>query len=84
MSSQTTYLISGTTRGIGRGLVKSLLARPNTTVIAGVRDTQAKTALALNDLSKGNGSNLILVKIDASIETDPQDAISTLQKVNIL
>lgn len=44
----TTYLVSGTTRGIGRGLVSALLLRPNTLVFAGVRDPSAKGTLHLN------------------------------------
>lgn len=61
-----TFLMSGTTRGIGRGLVSSLLQHPNTTVIAGVRGTKAATATSLNFLPKAQGANLIIVKIDAS------------------
>ncbi|KAK8126935.1 uncharacterized protein PG998_002694 [Apiospora kogelbergensis] len=45
--NDTVYLVTGANRGIGLGLVKALLARPDTTVIATVRD--AATAAALRD-----------------------------------
>jgi hypothetical protein len=36
--TNTIYLITGASRGIGRGLAEIFLARPNTIVIAAVRD----------------------------------------------
>ena len=82
-SENTTYLISGTTRGIGKGLVQSLLQRPNTTIIAGVRDTTAPAALALHDLPKAQNSHLILVRLNSTSETDAEEAVKYIQKVCI-
>ncbi|GKT44831.1 norsolorinic acid ketoreductase nor1 [Colletotrichum spaethianum] len=80
MSPSLTYLITGANRGIGQGFVSLLLQRPSTTVIAGVRDPSNSSSKALADLPKGEGSKLIVVKIDSSVESDPASAIATLQK----
>ncbi|KAL1799871.1 hypothetical protein ACET3X_000213 [Alternaria dauci] len=78
MASSLTYLITGANRGIGKGFVSTLLQRPNTTVIAGVRDV-AKSTPALESLTKASGSKLIIVKIDSSEEADPKNAVDELQ-----
>ena len=65
--------------GIGQGLVAAYLSRPNTTVIAGVRDPSHPTAKALSDLPKGASSSLITVKIDSASPTDAAAAIESLQ-----
>ncbi|KAK4495494.1 hypothetical protein PRZ48_013826 [Zasmidium cellare] len=57
---QKTYLIAGATRGIGRGLVASLLQREGSVVIAGVRDPEAETARSLEGLTRGKGARLIV------------------------
>ncbi|KAH6884197.1 short-chain dehydrogenase [Thelonectria olida] len=80
MSSIHTVLITGATRGIGRGLTTAFLLRPSTTVIAAVRDTTKGPAKALSNLPTGNGSKLILVKIDSAVESDPATAVASLEK----
>lgn len=77
--TNTIYLITGASRGIGRGLVETFLARPNTTVIAAVRDPAAASSQSLQSLSKGDSSSLIVVKIDAKSPTDPAATVETLQ-----
>ncbi|GAM91529.1 hypothetical protein ANO11243_095810 [Dothideomycetidae sp. 11243] len=78
MSINKTYLVTGASRGIGLGLVTELLARPSTTVIAGVRDP-AKASSALEALPHGSGSRLIIVKLDSTKEIDAAAAIAELQ-----
>ncbi|PYH45083.1 SDR family oxidoreductase [Aspergillus saccharolyticus JOP 1030-1] len=78
--SSTIYLITGASRGIGHGLVKLLISRPNCTIIAAVRDPSADTAQALLTLAAGEGSRLIVVKIDAESDTDAHKAIQHLQE----
>ncbi|OQE43135.1 hypothetical protein PENCOP_c003G08279 [Penicillium coprophilum] len=73
------YLITGASRGIGRGLVEKLLARPNTTVVAAVRDPVGASSQSLESLSKNDSSRLIVVKIDSKSPTDPAAAVETLQ-----
>ncbi|KAL0942926.1 short-chain dehydrogenase [Colletotrichum truncatum] len=80
MASNKTYLITGANRGIGKGFTSLLLQRPSTTVIAGVRDLSNDSSQALTSLPKADGSKLILVKIDSSVESDPSTAVSQLQK----
>ena len=83
-AATTTYLVTGANRGIGLGLVTTYLARPNSTIVAAVRDPNHATSKALADLPKGAGSNLIVVKIDSLSETDADQAIAELQsKYNI-
>lgn len=83
MSSQTTYLITGANRGIGRGLVQLLLQKPSTTVIAAVRDPSHPTSKALTDLPKGAGSQLVVVKLDSEVETDAAAAVAKLAERGI-
>ncbi|EHK98435.1 NAD(P)-binding Rossmann-fold containing protein [Glarea lozoyensis ATCC 20868] len=79
MSSTTNYLVTGANRGLGKGLVSAYLARPNSIVIAAVRDVSSASAKALNDLPKGASSKLIIVKIDSLDEGSPATAIKSLQ-----
>ncbi|KAL4911660.1 hypothetical protein BDW62DRAFT_59947 [Aspergillus aurantiobrunneus] len=58
-------LVTGASRGIGKGLVGHYLARPDTTVIATVRDTTSVTAKELGSLQKGDGSRIIIVELIA-------------------
>ncbi|KAF5701145.1 short-chain dehydrogenase reductase SDR [Fusarium globosum] len=79
MTSPSTILITGGNRGIGHGLVKTLLARPSLTVIVGVRDPSHPTSKALQDLPVGKDSRLITVKLDSSVPSDAAEAVSTLK-----
>jgi norsolorinic acid ketoreductase len=65
--------------GIGQGIVRSLLLRPYTTIIAGVRDPANAAAKALNDLPTAPNTKLIIVKIDSLSETDAHAAVHLLQ-----
>lgn len=87
--SGLTYLITGANRGIGKALLETLIIRPNTVVIAGVRDIEKSTE-DLSSVKVGADSKLIIVKIDSLAETDPYDAVVQLKskynitKVNVL
>ncbi|KAM0484048.1 hypothetical protein ACHAP7_003555 [Fusarium lateritium] len=71
MSSHTgtVYVVTGGNRGIGLGLVKALLARPSTTVIATVRNDKSRSDLesAVNNAPKGDGSTLSIIQLDFSV-----------------
>ncbi len=75
----TVILITGANRGLGKGLLQRYLAQPNNIVIAGNRDPAHPTSQSLADLPKGEGSRLIVVKIDASAEQDASNAVKELQ-----
>ncbi|KAM7218342.1 hypothetical protein V8F06_006265 [Rhypophila decipiens] len=79
MADNVTVLITGANRGIGLGLTELYLARPNHTVIAAVRDPSSPSSLSLDSLPAGKNSKLILVKINSTSETDPANAIKTIQ-----
>ncbi|KAL2689149.1 hypothetical protein Neosp_003201 [[Neocosmospora] mangrovei] len=79
MASNFTYLITGANRGLGEGFVASLLKRPNVNVVAAARDPAA-AGIALDDLPKGKGSRLIIVRLDSKLDTDPSEVALRLQK----
>ncbi|KAE9362885.1 NAD(P)-binding protein [Stipitochalara longipes BDJ] len=81
--SPTTILISGANRGLGRGLLERYLARPNHIVVAANRDTTHVTSKNLSDLPTGAGSSLFIVKVDASVESDPLEAAKQLSAQGI-
>jgi norsolorinic acid ketoreductase len=71
-------LITGANKGIGYDLVAKYLSRPKTMVIATVRQPGSPEATRLNKLPKGEGSNIIIVKIESTSDTDAQEAVSSL------
>lgn len=79
----TIYLITGSARGIGRGIVKELLKRPNTTVFAGVRDPDAPAATELKHFEVGAESKLILLKLDATKKLDNEAAVTSIKSYGI-
>ncbi|KAK3063137.1 hypothetical protein LTS18_002658, partial [Coniosporium uncinatum] len=83
MTTNTTYLITGANRGIGRGLATAYLLRPNSTVIAAVRDPEKSTSKDLANLPTAQGSKLITVKIDSTSESDPAEAVKSLSEHSV-
>lgn len=74
----TVVLITGANRGIGLGILKLYLARPNHIVIATVRDVGHESAKKLGALPRGEGTSLVLVKIEVTVATDPAEAVKVL------
>ncbi|KAI4242029.1 MAG: hypothetical protein L6R40_004256 [Gallowayella cf. fulva] len=68
---------------IGAGLVDVYLSRPNTVVVAGVRDPNHPTSQKLSSVSKDPSSKIIVVKIDNKSETDPAAAVKSIQSQGI-
>ena len=81
--SQTIVLISGANRGIGKGLLERYLLRPDHIVIAANRDPSHSTSKALLELPAATNSRLIVVKVDASKDSDALDAAKTLIALGI-
>lgn len=78
-----TILISGASRGLGRGLVERYLARPGNTVIAAVRNLDSPDTKTLLELPRGEGSRLSVIKIDSNLEADHAEAVKTLESDGI-
>jgi norsolorinic acid ketoreductase len=72
------WLITSANQGIGKGILSQVLSQPNTTVIAALRDISDSTATELAEVPVASGSKLIVVKVDASSDTDAQDAVKSL------
>ncbi|KAL2060963.1 hypothetical protein VTL71DRAFT_9015 [Oculimacula yallundae] len=79
----TIVLISGANRGLGKGLLELYLSKPNHTVIAANRDPTSSSSKDLALLPTGLGSHLIVVKVDASAETDALEAVKTISAQGI-
>ena len=77
MSGQV-IVITGANRGIGKGLLSTYIARPNTTVVAAVRDV-AKSTKDLSSVTIGKDSKLIVVKVDSTVDSDSAAAVKELE-----
>ncbi|THZ81901.1 NAD(P)-binding protein [Aureobasidium pullulans] len=60
MIAVTTVLVTGANKGLGRGFVQKYLSRPDTVVVAAVRNPESEESKALLNLNKAQGSKLIL------------------------
>ncbi|KAL0935882.1 aflatoxin biosynthesis ketoreductase nor-1 [Colletotrichum truncatum] len=71
--ANTVYVITGTNKGIGLGLVKTLLARPSTTIVGSVRNDAAAASLksSIADVKKGDKSELHVMLLDLSTAPSP-------------
>ena len=76
-------LITGTNRGIGKGILELYLAKPNHTVIAANPNPNHTSSKAIVDLPKALGTSLLLIKLDATMLTDPTDAVKSLESNGI-
>lgn len=74
-----TKLIIFTCPGLGRALTTRFILKPNTTVVAAVRNLEHPTSQSLSGLPRGDDSKLILVKVDSVSDTDAHDAIKLIQ-----
>lgn len=66
-----TYLVTGAARGIGFGLVETLVQRPGVTVVAAIRDITKKEGVESVNAKAAKGSKVVAVQIRAG---DPDDA----------
>lgn len=79
ISYELTILITGANRGIGKGLVSVFLQKPNTTVVAAVRDPSKASSIGLTELPKAASSRIIVVKLDAADKSAAEAAVNTLR-----
>jgi len=80
-SKNTVYVVTGGNRGLGLGLSKALLTRPNNTVIATVRNEQKATELKQETASvaTGSGSTLHIVQLDFSTAVAPEKILEAFK-----
>lgn len=83
MTSPTIVFITGVGRGIGRQLIETYLARPNTTVIGSVRDKASATGQTLSEIPTAIGSKLIVVSLEVSEPTAALTAVKEIQAAGI-
>jgi NAD(P)-dependent dehydrogenase (short-subunit alcohol dehydrogenase family) len=89
-AKNTIYVVTGANRGVGLGLVKTLLTRPSTTVIATVRnDTAAKNLQGeLSNVAASKDSTFEVVQLDFSSSLPPEQIrnaiVSKVDHVDIL
>ncbi|KAI5861162.1 NAD(P)-binding protein [Durotheca rogersii] len=81
--ASTIVLISGANRGLGKGLLQRYLAQPDHTVIAANRDPEHASSKELDNLPKAAGSRLIVVKVEATSDSDALEAVKKLQDQGI-
>ncbi|KAI5859426.1 NAD(P)-binding protein [Durotheca rogersii] len=74
----TVVLITGTTRGIGKGLLELYLARPSHLVVSANRDPDLPASRALSDLPTAEGTSHVFLRIDASQPDHPAQAVAEL------
>ncbi|KAK3291643.1 uncharacterized protein B0H64DRAFT_367029 [Chaetomium fimeti] len=79
----TVVLITGAGRGIGRAITEAYLARPNHTVIGSVRNKADPKYQDLRSFPVASGSKLILVSIEGTSLTDPQQAVDDIKAAGI-
>ncbi|POR32445.1 Short-chain dehydrogenase/reductase family oxidoreductase [Tolypocladium paradoxum] len=74
MVGNTVYVVTGGNRGLGLGLVKSLLARPSTTVVASVRNTDAAASLEAESkaMTLGAASVLHIMQLNFNTAMPPE------------
>ncbi|PWY93392.1 NAD(P)-binding protein [Aspergillus sclerotioniger CBS 115572] len=77
-----TVLITGANKGIGLTLLKTYLTRPQTTVIAAIRNPNTQSPLLLT-LPTAPSSRLLIVQIDSTSNTDAPTAITSLLEQGI-
>ncbi|KAI6080371.1 NAD(P)-binding protein [Hypoxylon rubiginosum] len=83
MPDQLVVVITGAGRGIGNALARAYIGRPNCTVVGTIRDHTSSGVAQLEASPKGNGSRLILVKVESSSLTDARDAVEEMEAAGI-
>lgn len=73
----TNVLIDGASRNLGKSLVGVFLSRPNTNVIAAVRDP--KRASWLDELPTADESKLIMLKLDSRTHIDHRAVVQRIE-----
>ncbi|KAK6194170.1 NAD-dependent histone deacetylase sir2 [Pestalotiopsis sp. IQ-011] len=83
MSNQVVVVITGAGRGIGKSLSQAYLARPNHIVVGSIRDDTAPGVAESKASPKGDGSRLLLVKIESASPQDAGKAVKEMEAEGI-
>ncbi|KAI1868496.1 uncharacterized protein JN550_006412 [Neoarthrinium moseri] len=83
MSDQLVVVITGAGRGLGKTLAQIYLARPQCSVVGSVRDETATGVTELKAAPRGDGSSLLIVKIESSSSTDASKAVKEMVAAGI-
>ncbi|GAW16748.1 hypothetical protein ANO14919_061850 [Xylariales sp. No.14919] len=78
-------LISGVSKGIGKGFAQAYLSRPNHTIIGTIRESAASSpeVKELQSFPAAEGSKLLLVQIESASPTDAATALQTVKDAGI-
>lgn len=82
MARNTIFVVTGANRGLGLGLMKALLKRTNTTVIATVRTADAAASFETDDISLGEGSAYHVAVLDFTTAPSPDDVHAAISKAS--
>ncbi|KAI1815478.1 NAD(P)-binding protein [Poronia punctata] len=83
MSDQLVVVITSVSRGIGYALAELYLARSNCTVVGGYRDENAPGVSNLKTMPRGEGSKLVLVKMESAVPADAARAVEDMKATGI-
>ena len=78
MANNTVFFVTGGNRGIGLGLVESLVARSDSTVIASVRNAEATAHLQSQNFMFGQRSTQYIIQLDFSTTPSPTRILEIL------
>lgn len=82
--TNTVYLVTGANRGLGLGLIKALLARPHTSVVATVRNDETAASLreelaqTTTSTTVAEGSQVEVVVLDLSTAPTPEQVLDAI------
>lgn len=68
---------------MGNALARAYVAQPNCTVVGSIRDDAAPGVFELKATPKGDGSHLLIVKIESSTPTDARNAVQEMEAAGI-
>lgn len=80
MPRKKVYVVTGGNRGLGLGLIKTLLARPFTTVVASVRNAQGVASLKAESFTSGDNSILHIIELDFTTAIPPEKIRAVLEE----
>ncbi|KAK9424855.1 hypothetical protein SUNI508_13377 [Seiridium unicorne] len=83
MTDQLVVVITGAGRGVGNALARAYVARPHCTVVGTMRDDASPGVADLKATPKGDGSRLLLVKLESSAPSDASSVVKEMEAAGI-